>query len=159
MSYFLLVSAATERRCLVVQTPPAHIYSLTNTIFTRCLLSPSLSIIFTGYGAATTAANTMSDPLPTSVPRLKPNGSNWVVFHRFLETYGEDHPVGTVWLETGYGSGKEVGHGIRAVMAAPITCKDYGPARHLCPGVRQARVIARGHSHGQSPRAGPRLLS
>src|SRR6266702_2672092 len=37
-------------------------------------------------GPALTAANTMSDPLPTSIPRLEPNRSNWAIFSmRFQE--------------------------------------------------------------------------
>ena len=31
------------------------------------------------------AAATMNDPLPTSVPRLKPNGSNWAIFSMQFE--------------------------------------------------------------------------
>ncbi len=37
-------------------------------------------------GPALTATNNMSDPLPTSIPHLKPNGSNWAIFSmRFQE--------------------------------------------------------------------------
>ncbi len=31
-------------------------------------------------GPALTATNNMSDPLPTSIPHLEPNGSNWAIF-------------------------------------------------------------------------------
>ncbi len=94
-----------------------------------------------------TAANTMPDPLPTSVPRLNqmvPIGLASIASWERVEKIAQLEPFGPR-------RGTEVGRGsdivLAAVVAGPRTCKDYGLAQHLCPGC-QARVVAHGHSHG-----------
>ncbi len=53
-------------------------------------------------GPALTATNNMSDPLPTSIPHLEPNRSNWAIFSMHFQEVMEANRSGDTLMARPY---------------------------------------------------------